>query len=196
MEIREWEDFESIYWWLTQNPDKYKTVVIDTITQLQQLIVEEISAKKNISGKAAGDWGTMTKSDWGDVASRMKTWITNFRDLEMETVFIAQDRVFNADEEEDPEGEIAPEVGPALSPSIMRHLCAAVSVIGHLFIRTRTVKSKFKGRTREKEVTEYCIRLGPSPSYITKLRKPKDVEVPAVLVDPDYDGIMDIIKGA
>lgn len=197
MQINEWEDLEQAYWWLVQNPGKYKTVVIDTVTQLQQLVVEEIGAKKaEKKGKMAGDWGTMTKQDWGTIASRMKSWIINFRDLPIEVVFIAQDRVFNVDEEGEDDRMIDPEVGPSLSPSIHRHLCAAVSVIGNTFIRSRLVKQKVRGRTREKEIKEYCLRLGPSASYITKFRKPKKVSLPDFLVDPDYETILETIKGA
>lgn len=197
MDITCWEDLEQAYWWLVQNPGKYKTVVIDTVTQLQQIVVEEIAERKNLKNKAAGDWGTMTKSDWGDVASRLKTWITNFRDLDMEVVFLAQDRTFNVGEEGDTDGMLDPEVGPRLSPSVMSHLCAAVSVIGHTFIRSRIVKSKIKGKmSQEKEIKEYCIRLGPSASYITKFRKPKAVSLPDFLVDPTYEEILETIKGA
>lgn len=196
MEISEWEDFEHAYWWLVQNPGKYKTVIIDTVTQLQQIVVEEVGSKKaEKAGKAVGDWGTMTKGDWGDVASRLKTWITNFRDLPMEVLFIAQDRTFNVGEDGDSDGMIDPEVGPRLSPSVMSHLCAAVSVIGNTFVRTHTVKTKIKGRTREKEVTEYCLRLGPSASYITKFRKPKRIALPDFLIDPTYEEILETIKG-
>lgn len=195
-DIRTWEDFEDTYWWLKQNPDRFGTVVIDTVTQLQQIVVEEIGGKKaEKAGKAVGDWGTMTKGDWGEVASRLKTWITNYRDLPMEVVFIAQDRVFNVDDEESPEGAIDPEVGPRLSPSVMSHLCAAVSIIGNTFIRSRTVRKKVNGRTREREVIEYCLRLGPSSAYITKIRKPKSVSLPTFIVDPTYEDILEIIEG-
>lgn len=195
LEITEWDDFEDAYWWLKQNPKAYKTVVIDTVTQLQQMIVEEISASKNLKGKAAGDWGTMTKGDWGDVAARMKTWITNFRDLPMEVVFLAQDRVFNGDEESSAEGEIDPEVGPRLSPSVSSHLCAAVSIIGNTFIRSHIERKKINGRTKSKEVIEYCLRLGPSSAYITKIRKPKSVSLPNFIVDPTFEEILEIIEG-
>ena len=196
MDITEWPDVETAYWWLKQNPTKYKTVVFDTITQLQQMVIEEVGgAKAAKAKKAIGDWGTMTKADWGEVASRMKTWITNYRDLPIEIVFIAQDRVFNVDEEENDEGMLEPEVGPRLSPAVMSHLCAAVSVIGQTAVRTRTVKKKIKGETIEREVTEYCLRLGPNSSYITKFRKPKDIVLPDFLTNPNYEEILETIKG-
>jgi phage nucleotide-binding protein len=194
MEITEWQDLEDVYWFLSKNPGKYKTVVIDTVTQMQQMIVEEIGSRKKLGGKNVGDWGTMTKSDWGDVASRMKTWISNYRDLPMEVVFLAQERVFN-NEDDDATGMLDPEVGPRLSPSVMSHLCAAVSIIGSTFVRERTERIKVKLRTKEVKHTEYCIRLGPSPSYITKIRKPRGIELPHFLVNPTYDTIIELIQG-
>lgn len=196
MDITEFVDLEHVYWWLRDNPDEFNTVAIDTVTQLQQVLVEEVANEKGVKeGKSAGDWGTMTRKDWGEIAAKMKTWITNFRDLKMEVVFIAQDRVFNVDDEHSVDGMIDPEVGPRLSPSVMSHLCAAVSVIGHTFIRAKTKKVKVKGRVKEKEVKEYCLRLGPSASYITKLRKPKDIRVPDFLTNPTYEDILETIKG-
>jgi phage nucleotide-binding protein len=199
LEVADWDDFEDAYWWLHENPKKYKTVVIDTVTQLQQLKIEEIGSKKSLKGKSIGDWGTMTKQDWGEVASAMKTWITNYRDLPLETVFLAQDRVFNGEEDAGDAGEINPEVGPRLSPSVQSHLCAAVSVVANTFVRSRTetVKKKINGKEKvtHKEVVEYCLRLGPNQSYITKFRKPKKVTLADFLVDPDYDSILELISG-
>lgn len=198
MEINSSGDMDEAYWWLKQNPGHYKSVCWDTATQMQQILIEEIGGKKaEKKKKAAGDWGVMTKQDWGEVSSKMKTWITNFRDLPgIKTVFIAQDRTFNITDDDDPEEDgIAPEVGPSLSPATMKHLCAAVSVIGQTFVRTRIIKSKMKGKP-DKEVTEYCLRLGPSQSYITKFRKPKAIDLPDFLIDPTYEDILETIQGA
>lgn len=195
MEITEWQDLEDVYWHLVKNPGKYKTLVIDTVTQMQQMAVEEIGNRKKLGGKSLGDWGSMTKGDWGDIASKMKTWISYYRDLPMEVIFLAQERVFN-NEDDDATGMLDPEVGPRLSPSVMSHICAAVSIIGSTFVRERTERVKVKLHTKEVKHTEYCIRLGPSPSYITKIRKPKSIELPNFLVDPTYDSIIELIQGA
>lgn len=192
-EATSWDDLDDLYWELYDNPKVYKTVIIDTITQAQQLIIEEIGSKNR--NKKPGEWGSMTKQDWGEVSSRLKTWITNMRDLPLEVVFIAQDRVFNLGEEESDDGAIEPEVGPRLSPSTMSHLCAAVSVIGNTFIREVVKKVKIRGKTTEKRRKEYCLRLGPNSYYITKLRKPKSINLPDFLVNPTYEEILETIKG-
>lgn len=195
MDVSEWDDFEDAYWWLKKNPKAFKTVVVDTVTQLQQIAVEKALRDKKKNVKNAGDWGTMTKREWGDVAQLMKTWIVNLRDLPMEVVFLAQDRVFNFDEEGDAEEMLAPEVGPRLAPSVASTLNAAVSVIGNTYVRLKTYKKEVKGKQVERHRTEYCLRIGPSPVYVTKIRKPKAIEAPAFIVDPDYEDIINAIKG-
>ena len=133
-----------------------------------------------------------------------------FRDLPMNVVFIAQHRVFNVstDEEQDPKtAMLAPEVGPALMPSVMKHLNASVSVIGNTFIRTRVEERKVtkkigvgrrakpKETVEEVEHIEYALRIGPNPLYTTKARKSKAIKLPDVIVDPDYNKIMKVLKG-
>lgn len=199
MDVRKWDDFELAYWWVIRHPKRYKTLVVDTVSQLQQLSIQKVMQGKADSDRA-GDWGVMTKREWGDVAALMKTWIINLRDLPMEVVFVAQDRVFNVSEEDAAEG-LDPEVGPGLSPSIAKHLNAAVHVIINTFIRQRVVKVKLKDPPKgkspyiEKDRVEYCARVGPNPTYITKLRKPKHIEAPSVIVNPTYADLVAIIKG-
>lgn len=199
-EIHDSEDLDEVLLWLIRNPKKYKTVVLDTMSQLQEIVVEEVAqaAKKKLKGKRAGDFGTLTKQDWGQVSSRMKSWIIDFRDLPLETVFIAQDRTFNLgdDESADDNAEVlAPEVGPRLMPSVASVLNAAVSTIGNTFIRIRSIKKEVDGKKRTVEKKEYCLRLGPSPLYVTKVRKPKSISAPDFIVDPTFEDIQDVIKG-
>jgi hypothetical protein len=202
-DVGEFADFEEAYWWLEKNPDVYKTVVIDTCTQLQTMAVQEVMSGKKRKGKfahkALGDFGTMTRQDWGDVSALLKEWLTNYRDLTelgMNVIFIAQHRTFNMGEDETANDELTPEVGPALSPSVAKHLNASVNVIGNTFIRERKVVKELKGGKKEKKyVIEYCLGVGPSALYIRKVRKPKSVKLPDVIVDPEWDDIVELKKG-
>lgn len=197
MDVHEWDDFEILYWYLEGGKTKYKTLIIDTASQLQQLCIQKVNQNER-----AGDWGTMTKREWGQVAAQMKTWIINLRNLPMDVVIIAQDRVFNTGEDDDSGGMIDPEVGPGLSPSVARHLNAAVHVIGNTFIRNRVITKKVKltgkkkgTKTKTIEKIEYCLRIGPNPVYVTKVRKPKAIEAPSVIVDPTYEDIIALVTG-
>lgn len=198
-DVTSFEDFELAYYHLEKNPKRYKTVVIDTVSQLQHIAIRELMEDKQMmKGRSAGDWGSMKKRDWGDVSSLMKEWVINYRDLAskgMEVVFIAQDRSFNFDEEVDDESSVVPEIGPALMPSVMRVLNAAVQVIGNTFIRERFIKKEVKGKIERTSKLEYCLKVGPDPVYITKIRKPRNIDPPKVIVDPSYEDIVNIIKG-
>lgn len=198
-EVEAFEDFEEAYWWLKKNPKKYKSIVIDTVSQLQTMVVQEVAAKKKKEVSREGpQWGDLTKRDWGTIASIMKEWLGNYRDLTKlgpQVIFIAQDRTFNFDEEEVEDETLTPEVGPALSPSIARSLNASVSVIGNTFIREREIIKEVNGKKKKRNVVEYCLGLGPSSVYIRKVRKPRDIEAPEAIVNPEWEDVLDIIKG-
>ena len=209
MEIETWEDLERVYWFLKKNPKKYKTVILDTMSQLQNIVVTAVLEEKGKDAEEAGGWGSMTQKEWGEVAGRMKPMIINLRDLPMDVVFIAQHRVFNLPSEEEMENNtsvLAPEVGPALMPSVGKFLNSAVSIIGNTFIqerveeRRRMVKNK-NPKLKPKEVIdevrhiEYCLRVGPNPTYITKVRKGREISLPDVITDPTYEKIMQILRG-
>jgi len=201
MEAESWQDFELAYWYLKENPDDYNTVVIDTMSQLQELAIKKILLEKYNEDEAQSEWGSLSQREWGEVTSVLKTWITHYRNLPMEVVFIAQDRVFEVDEDLDPETMLDPEVGPRLAPSVTKHLNASVHAIGNTFIRRRIrhkeVKRKGSRKTKTKEIpeTQYCLRIGPDPVYATKIRKPKGIKVPSVIVDPHYEDILELIQG-
>ena len=197
-EVTSLEELEDIYWFLKDGDHKYKTVIIDTVSQLQMVCLEEIVGEGK-KGKKVGDWGSMSQKQWGQIASYMKEWLINFRDLsryELDIVFLAQDRVFNASEEEAGDGEIMPEVGPGLSPSVAKTLAAAVSMVGNTFIRSREVVKEVNGKKVRRQKTEYCLRVGPNPVYTTKVRKPRGNVAPDFIIDPSYDAIIDLIEGA
>ena len=200
VDVTSTDELDDIYWLIAPGgkwEGKYDNVAIDTVTQLQQIIVSEVVGSKAAKkGKRAGDWGSMTKQDWGAVAGEMKDIITNFRDLEMNVIFLAQDRAVNTGEEDEDSG-LDPEIGPRLSPSVNKHLCAAVHVIGNTFIRTRIIKKEVAGKKKpvEKEKIEYCLRVGPNSVYTTKVRKARGIVLPELIVDPTYEEIMEIIEG-
>jgi hypothetical protein len=198
IELYELEDLEDLYYDVLREGHKYKTVVFDTMTELQKLIMKYVVLKKNKKANTdrLGDWGTISRKDWGEVAGIMNKWITDLRDLDIEVVFLAQERVKNnGDEEDDNDNQLTPEVGPAVMPSIATTLNAAVNVIGNMFIRNKEVKIAKGIKKTSKLVPTYCLRVGPNPIYATKVRKPRSAEAPPYLEDPVYEDIIDLIKG-
>jgi len=202
--VQDWEDVELFYWQLKKKtlvdsdgkPFHPQTAVIDTVTNMQQMAIEHVlDQKKKKSTKIAGDWGSMTKQEWGEVASLMKQWTALYKALPMNVVFLAQQRVFNTDEDESGDSELTPEVGARLSPSVKDALNAAADVIGSTFVKRKIVTKEVKGKKIKRERSIYCLRVGPNPVYITKIRKPRSADAPAIIEDPVYEDILSVIKG-
>lgn len=196
------EDLKEVILWCHKKAAKgkliYKSIVLDTMTQLQGIFIKELGDKKGLAkkGKKAGDFGTLTKQDWGTIAGDMKAVLMDIRNLPVESVFIAQERVFNiGDEEDDGLDQLMPEVGPRLMPSVKDDLNASVSTIGNTFIRIKVKKEKVDGKTVKTIEKLYCLRVGPNEVYTTKVRKPKGIVAPDFVVDPTFRKIQKIMKG-
>lgn len=203
VDVNSAEEMKDLILWLHKQGKKlkYKSIVLDTLTQFQQILVEEICEKKSLGkGKTAGDFGTMTMQEWGMVAGDLKSLIMDIRNLDVDVCFIAQERKFNVDDEEsDGYSELLPEVGNRLMPSVNSDLNASVTIVGNTFIRVKVTKKKIKTKKRHKIKTTveklYCLRVGPNEVFTTKIRKPKGVEAPDYIVDPTFRKIQDVMKG-
>jgi GTPase SAR1 family protein len=188
--VTSWLDFESIYWALAESKHSYKTVVIDTISNIQDLAVDEVKRRENVDLESS-----MSQRLWGDMSRLMSQWIYYYRDLPMHIVFVAQERTRRgSDDETNYDDQLDPEVGPAVIPSVAKTLCAAVKVIGNAYIRQITGPSK-KNPGQLVTRTSYMIRVGPHPYYITKVRSPKAFVLPSSIKNGSYEEIMALMKG-
>lgn len=182
--LETWDEFQELYWYLVSGEHSYKTVVIDTVTQLQDVAMEKVLKD---DGKTVDS--LVTQSNWGAMAKMMKSWLLSFRDLPMHTVFLAQDRVNDVQGFTD---QMIPEVGPRLSPSVAGMLNAAVKVICQTYIQEDMQRGKDNKVYR---VITYRLRIGPHPLYLTKVRQPKGCELPSDIVDPTFEKLEAIICG-
>jgi len=185
-QIETWDEFEEMYWYLKKGQHDFKTVVIDQVTQLQDLAM--VQAKKNI-GETRDP-----RRLFGEAGALMKQWLLNYRDLiddGINVVFLAHDRVSRTDEDSGGEDQIDPEVGPRVMPSVASFLNGSVKIIGNTYIKeSYTIENKRKVRH-----VDYGMRLGPHAYYTTKVRSPVGIKAPDYIVDPSYDKLVAIMRG-
>jgi|SRR5215831_4294808 len=197
-DVNSMDDLEMAYYSLREQPKRYKTVILDTVTQLQQIFMEEVMTRKKQRGRV-GEWGSMSRREFGDVSALMKDWINDYRNLvalKIQPVFLAQERTNTTNDEEDnPDNMLTPEVGPQVMPSVATVLNANVSVIGNTFIRIRERRKRANGKIREVRTPVYAIRVGPNPIYTTKIRKPRDIEAPSYIENPTYEDLVAVCDG-
>lgn len=174
----------------------YNTVVLDTASGLQDLILKEILGIEKLPAQRS--WGMAKQQEWGQCALETKERLRSLLDLPINVVIIAQEREFNT--ENDTADLLMPFVASALSPSVVGWLNPACDYIGQTFIRRKSVYKTVKIGKKVKQVktetkqVEYCLRTAPDPVFTTKFRLPKGAKLPEVLVDPDYTMIDSLIR--
>lgn len=81
-EINSLWDLKELLKYLKEEKHDFQTVVIDSITEINDIIKNAIE-KKN--------WRSMQLQDWGVLSKEIKSILREFRDLPMHVIFIAQE---------------------------------------------------------------------------------------------------------
>ena len=189
--VRTWDEFLDLYWWLREGQD-FKTIILDQITSLQDLCMRAVRDHFNMEP----DDPFQGFKKFGKLSGDMKQWLGSYRELVdlYNIVFIAHLREFGG-EGEGEDNEIDPSVSARVMPSIGSYVEGACDIIGNSFIRIIKPKKKFGAKKAERRV-EYCMRIGPHPTYVTKIRRPPESgKLPEFIVDPSYQKLVAIEAG-
>lgn len=184
-ELETFDDIYEVYDYIEENPDRFKSVVIDHMTALQDFCYDKVMEEEGKSKMSQGMYGTA-----GGYLKEVINLYKGLTDLGITPIFNCQDRMESGDGEG--EDQLLPEVGPSLMPSVARTLCAASRVIGHTYQFENVEKL---GGAKVRRNIEFRLRLGPNPYYITKVTRPFGTPCPQFLVDANYKDIMKIVKG-
>ena len=165
IQIEYWREINDIYWFLQEGDHSYESVAIDTVSNLQNICMDFVLGDE-ASRDASRDPDMPSRQAWGKVGKLMRTQIINYRNLPINTIFVAQLRARQIGDEDDDTGEIL--YGPEVSPSIEKSLKAAVGTIGYLTKREVVIRNK-KRKTARKEIRRRLL-LGDSERYVSKDR--------------------------
>jgi hypothetical protein len=162
-----WTDLSDVYWYLQSGEHTYRSVAVDGVTSMQNLCMKFVLGDE-ASRDASRDPDMPSRAVWGKVGELMKTQITNYRNLPMNVIFTALQRSrATTGEEGDIEDLI---ITPNCSPSILSHLEASVSLIGHLATREVVVRRKKGDKVVRSKSRKQRLLVGPSERYSTKER--------------------------
>lgn len=182
---------------------RFKTMALDHASVYQDMVLSYVLGGREIPQQLT--WQFATREEWGKVAAIMKECLIQLLRLECHVVIVAQEKAFNADEDYQANGVLAPYVNCALIPSVTGWLGPQVDYLVETFKREETVTktTKVKVGKEEKDVEEqvktgkvqFCLRTAPHAVYETKFRLPKGTPLPDVIVDPSYEKIVNLIAG-
>lgn len=184
--VTDWAELDELLWALRDGMD-YESIVLDQITNLQDLGMYEVLRKQR-----KGRDETFSQRNWGQLSGMLKQYITDFRDLsdKYNLLMIAHERIDEPGDEEDE--HIEPNIGARVMPSVGTFLDGAVDAIGCTFI-----KERWETEDREEvRHVDYCMRIGPHAFYSTKIRRPVSAgPIPELIVNPTYQKIKDLTTG-
>lgn len=171
----------------------YTTVCLDHVTGFCDLVLSHILGIERLPEQ--GSFGMAKREQYAQLGLQAKTYLRELLDLPRNIILTGQERAFDTLEEG---GEVlSPYVSVAATPAVSGWIAPAVDYMCQTFKRSQ-VKIKKLGDREVPTPTgkkEFCLRVGPDPTYITKFRVPPATELPDVVVDPSYDKISSLIKG-
>jgi hypothetical protein len=177
---------------------KYNTVALDHASGFQDLILKELLGLESIPVQKT--WGLASRETYGTVGIKFKEYLTALVDAPANVVIVAHERGFVTDGGDSE--VIQPFVGAALMPSLSGWLNGTLDYIGQTFLRHHEEErvQKIGGKPKKIMVKtakiEYCLRVGPHPSYATKFRVPEPDKVPDVIVLSPPGSAYSKIRGA
>lgn len=122
VEIKSFHDLKEALVYLRTQKHDYETVIIDSITEVNEIIKAEITAR---TGRA------IQKNDWVEVQEKIKQIIRGFRDLNMHCLFLALETI-----EKDEERMIS--INPALNGKAATDIAGFMDIVGYISLDKAT----------------------------------------------------------
>jgi phage nucleotide-binding protein len=154
VEVKSFADIRQSFDFLKNEKHNYKTVVIDSLTEVQKKSMDLILESR---GKEQP-----TIADWGSNIEQIRKMCRQFRDLPMNVIFIALERT-DKDSDEAVNSKMPALQGATLPQEVM----GFVDIVGYM-----QAQEKIEEATKEKKIVR-AIRVQPSQTIIAKDRSGK-----------------------
>lgn len=141
------QELQEVFWYLKSGNHDRQTVVLDSLSEIQRMSMDEILLDPSRDSKYDRD--TPILQDYGKNTQQMRRLVRTFRDLRMNVVFtcLAQERK----DENDGTVRVMPDLTPKLATDVMGY----VDVVGYMFVSgensTRKMLVQPKGKYLAKD---------------------------------------------
>lgn len=137
VEIKELKDLKDLLMFLKEGKHDFQTVVIDSITEINEIIKDGIEKK---AGRG------MQLKDWGDLAKAIKIILRGFRDLNMHVIFIAQQK-------EEKDGDVVLSIVPNLNGKAANEIAYFMDIVAYSYV-DKLGQNHITAQPNEKLVTK------------------------------------------
>lgn len=182
---------------------KYKTVVLDSVTSLQDIVLMSIMNLSEMPEQL--NWGSVTRDQYRDRSEQTRECLRPFLNLSKHVVLLGKEKDHNPPDKEKPEmlrGFTQESfIGTELGGATVGWLHDACDYICRLSIdkevKEKTIKVGTGTVTRAEETGKLIRRLRTSyhPNYAAGFRSANPDAVPEFIEEPTFDKIWKVIKG-
>lgn len=177
IDLKSYAELPEIFWFLAKEQHDYKTVIIDNMTELQFLNLDEILrgmvGKSSSSGAKRESLDDIWQEDYGKSTQQIRRDVRNFRDLPMHVIFICS-------ETELKDGRIVPALTPKLRTAVMGYM----DIVGYLYTMTN----------EQTNTLSRVLLCQPWGKYAAKDRSP-GMKLGQTIENPTIPKIMNLITG-
>jgi GTPase SAR1 family protein len=181
VDLKGFDHLQSIFWFLAKGNHPYKSVGIDSLSELQMVNLEDIVSK--LVGKTSNAGAKRTslddiwQDDYGTSTQQLRRVVRQFRDLPMHVFFSCHDA---ASQDKDKVESSHPALTPKLRTAVMGYM----DVIGYMFADAEGEE----GETRRR------LLCRPYGKWVAKDRSPGQ-RLGLMVENPSIPVIMDRILG-
>lgn len=174
--IQTWDEMQRVYDELHRGKHGYKTVILDSLTEIQKFNMYSIMDKL-VENKPDADPDVPSMREWGKNLEQMRKFVRAFRDLPMNTIFTA----LSKEDKNDSTGKVTTK--PSLSGKLAGEVAAFLDIVMYYYIK-RVKKGS--------EVSEQRLLLTQATQNI--VAKDRTQTLPVVVESPTMQVLYDLIK--
>ena len=171
--VSNWQDMTKVYNDIASAESKYKTIVLDSLTEIQKFSMYNIM-RDLIAGDPDRDPDVPGIREWGKNSEQVRRFVRAFRDLPVNTIFTA----LSATDKDQKTGAVLSR--PYLSGKLASEVAGFLDIVCYMYIRVLEGDVK---RLMLTSATDSCVAKDRSDS------------LPPVLEEPDMKTIHNIVTG-
>lgn len=184
VDLKGFKHLESIFWYLAKGDHPYKSVGIDSLSELQMVnlesIVGQMIGKVGRSGARRESLDDIWQEDYGTSTQQLRRVVRQFRDLPMHVFFSCHD---SSSMDKDKNETVHPALTPKLRSSVMGYM----DVIGYLYVDSEVATEEENG-----DQTSRRLLCRPYGKWVAKDRSPGQ-RLGLMVEQPTIPKIVDLI---
>jgi hypothetical protein len=179
--VTSYRDIVRLVTYLRKGNHKYKSIVIDSLTEMQKLIMADILRENQISGSRSHDPDMPEQRDWGKNAERVRKVVRAFRDLpKVHVIFTC----LSQEVKDEQTGHVT--IKPSLPGKLRDEVPGFIDVVG--WLHTAKVTEQAGDKKTQRLVRQ--IMFQPEGRIIAKDRS---AALGTIMVDPTIPKILSLI---